>query len=101
SVGGGNVKGLVWSGTTFIVTAADKTYRSPDGLTWTSASGGGPATIAISDKGTFVGVANSGFVYSTDGVAWTPAPAPASARNHGITRIVFGYGAASATCPAK
>lgn len=102
TVGGINLRGVVWTGTDFLVTSNARTYRSPDGITWSSAAstGGAAAALAVSDHGTLVGVAeNGGFLWSTDGVRWSAAATPAGSGNLAIERTAFGYVRASTTCP--
>ena len=64
--------------------------------------------IAASPDGTLVGVHQSWdryydqqiFYRSTDGVSWQALPRSKFAGSHPITFIVWGYGKASADCPA-
>lgn len=97
---GGGIRGLVWTGQDFLARGDTKTYRSPDGAAWTSTAttGMGPDLMAVSDKGTFAGVAGNVFYRSTDGLAWTKINVPATSTST-FNRIVFGRGSRSSLCP--
>jgi hypothetical protein len=99
SIGGTDPRAMIWTGHDFLVRGGSRVYRSDDGSTWTStaSTGAGPDVIALSDRGTFAGVAGTTFYRSTDGISWTRATAPAGTQS--LTRMVFGYGSASSLCP--
>lgn len=105
---------FVWRADEFVTIArpsagaggARTVFRSIDGHDWTEAPGtlnGTPALLAVSDTGTLVSINGAGtaFFRSTDGgQTWEPATSEGT-RSYGLTSVVFGYGAASARCPAQ
>lgn len=90
-------------GDAFMLANDGHLYRSDDGLHWTTRdlpSGVDFTLLAREPSGTYVGVSADGdrFYYSDDGESWTRATAP---EGNGLSRIIVGWGAASAQCPQR
>ena len=95
---------LLFDGSQFVVWSPGQMHTSPDGVNWTTTAVSGGLTLdstAVSDTGTYVGVAgwyaDQTFYRSTDGVNWSATGG--SAAGHPIYEIVFGHGDTSAECP--
>ncbi len=101
SVGGTGLRGVLWTGHDFLARSPDKTYRSTDGATWTGTPSGsaGPDLMAVSDRGTFVGIAGSAFYRSTDGMSWTAITVHSDDPSRGFGRLIFGRASRSGLCP--
>lgn len=93
-----------YAGGKFWVASRNTLFTSPTGKTWTKVAAV-PTTVSLQsvtqgDSGTFVGVGRSGgdFFRSADGTNWQKVAGPSG---NSLVRVVFGYGTASAMCPAS
>ena len=101
-LGVGSVDGYgAFVGDAFWMVTGGAIHASTDGLSWSSRALPGGVDfdrVARAEDGTYVGVGGGDrFYWSDDGETWTRADAPAG---NGILRVVAGWGAPSAQCPA-
>ncbi|MDX2022831.1 MAG: hypothetical protein SF187_21540 [Deltaproteobacteria bacterium] len=90
-----NIPGtMIWTGHDFYATGLRESYRSPDGATWVTQKHSleqntWVSSVAVSDKGTFVGVDENGdrFFRSVDGRVWKRVVASTGTI---ITALAFG-----------
>lgn len=102
---GSQISGKVsFTGGKFWIASGNTLFTSDTGKTWTKTSAS-PSTVSLQsvtrgDSGTYVGVGRSGsdFYRSADGLTWQKVP---GVSGNSLVRVVFGYGSASAMCPAS
>ncbi|MEA3210706.1 MAG: hypothetical protein QOE70_3763 [Chthoniobacter sp.] len=83
------LRGIVWTGRQFVLTAKGGTYSSPDGQKWTPFGKPAPGSIVWADERGFIATGWPGKMsFSADGQTWKSAGQPQPAM--GVNKVVFG-----------